>query len=93
MDLVADGKINAVKLLTERIDLLLEEELATAYIFKKMGHDPRKILEKAYELDLILHGYLAFSKKSDPELVKQFKKALETMKADGRYNDIIKEYI
>lgn len=66
------------------------EELTAEYTFITLGYDPQKHLRKQPAMDLKTDGYLAFSKDSDPELIKSFREELERMKKSGEYASLIK---
>jgi len=93
LDLVKDSRTNAVKLLSGRIDLWLEDELSAVFIIKTLGHSPGHTIRRALALDLVLNGYLAFSKNSDPQLVAAFKRVLDQLIISGVYMDIKSKYL
>lgn len=93
LDLVKDTQTNAVKLINNRIDLWVEDELSAVYTLKKMGHDPDKILKRTFELDLKLDGYMAFSINTAPQTVETFRKALKQLIENGTYEKIKSNYL
>lgn len=77
LDLVSHSRMNAVKLMTQRIDLWAEDELTAVYTVRQLGYDPGDILSKALFLDIVPppEGYLAISRDTDPSLVAALKTA------------------
>lgn len=87
------GDLNLEKLLHDRIDLWLENELTAAYIVKRKGHDPAQVLRKVYDLRMGRNaGYMAFSLDTPDRIVDLFKTALATVKANGTYAEIQRKY-
>ena len=93
LDLVEDSQTNAVKLMNNRIDLWVEDELSANYTVRNLGYNPHKILRKAFELDLKLDGYMAFSLNTDEKIIELFKKTLKKLIDDGTYTKIKNKYI
>lgn len=95
LDQVANAEMNAVKLMKNRIDLWVEDEIAAAHTVRRLGHRPEAVLSKSLLLNMgsTPKGYLAFSLNTAPQLVELFQNALERIKIDGRYDDIRKKYV
>ncbi|MCG8635984.1 MAG: transporter substrate-binding domain-containing protein [Desulfobacterales bacterium] len=95
LDLVADSRMNAVKLLNQRIDLWAEDELAAVHTIRQLGYDPGDILAKSLPLDLkpVPTGYLAFSRDTDKHLLAAFKHALAKFLLTEEYKAVRNRYI
>lgn len=95
LDLVVDSRMNAIKLLNQRIDLWAEDELAAVHTIRQLGYDPGEILVKSLPLDLkpVPTGYLAFSLDTDTHLVEAFKNALGKLMQTKEYITIKNKYI
>lgn len=90
LDAVHDDDINVQKLAAGRIDLMFIDELVFNYRVKALGYN-RDDFDKT--LSVISHDeYIAFSRKTSPEVVSRFAKALEAMKKDGSYNSLLRKY-
>lgn len=94
LDQVVNSRMNAVKLLNQRIDLWAEDELAAAHTIRQLGYEPDDILSKAFHLDLGMtpKGFLAFSLKTDPGLVSAFSETLEGLVKSKVYENLKKKY-
>ncbi len=99
IDLVSDDVLNIIKLLKNRIDIIADGEIILAYRFKtnkrlwESGYKYSDIEKVLYLPELSLELYLAFSKLTSDELVGRFIKALEKLKAEGKYDKIINKYV
>ncbi len=93
LDLVVDSESNALKLIKKRIDLWAEDELSAVYVLKRMGYNSKLILEKSFELNLKLDGYLAFSLNTNKAVIERFQNSLQKLKNNGEYEKIKKIYI
>ncbi len=94
LDLVVHSRMNAVKLLNQRIDLWAEDELAAIHTIRQLGYDPLDILDRslALELNPKPSGYLAFSRDTDPSMVEAFKNALSAVIQTDDYQTVMKKY-
>lgn len=95
VDLVVHSRMNAVKLLNQRIDLWAEDELAAVHTIRLMGYDPGDVLEKTLVLDISPQpsGYLALSRQTDPRTVALFKTAFSTLRQTGQYKAVEARYL
>jgi len=92
LELESQDITNMRKLALGRIELMPFAEASFFYQVRRDGMDP-SIFEPVYTLDdLSLHLYMAFSKSSDPDLVERFRVALQTIKDNGVYDDIMMRY-
>jgi polar amino acid transport system substrate-binding protein len=90
VDSVLDDIQNVPKLMAGRIDLWIVGELQGIHKAKQKGADDK--LEKALDVkDTQL--YIAFSKNTADEEIAKWQKALDDMKADGTYDEILKKYM
>lgn len=83
-------RASAKKLILGWIDLWAVDENTAHYTLSMMGHDPHRLVEPRFPLDIELDGYLAISKNSERELVESFKKAFFRLQASGEYEKMIK---
>ncbi len=93
LDLVKDTQTNVLKLINNRIDLWVEDELSAVYTLKQMGYNPDEILKRTFELNLKIDGYMAFSINTAPQTVELFKKALKQLIENGTYEKIKSKYL
>ena len=87
---VHDDELNIKKLVSGRIDMMFLAELIFNYRIKELGYN-RDDFEIALPV-ITNEGYLGFSRQTSPDVVESFKYALEAIKKDGSYNEIMKEY-
>ncbi len=93
IQLVPKSHLNILKLYAGRVDLIPFDELGFAYKAQKLGFNTSKI-EKVFFLNEISSDlYMAFSKNSSDTIVQMFKKSLEKIKTDGRYQKILEKYV
>ncbi len=90
LDLVVNARMNALKLLNQRIDLWAEDEVAAVYTVRQLGYDPDEILAKAFPLEIspTPKGYLAFGRNTNPAVVKAFQSALKKFLQTSEYKEI-----
>ncbi len=80
------------KLVNRRIDLMPYYDIPFLHKVKSLGYAPEQF-EKVYFLeDASEKLYMAFGAKTSDTVVEKFAKALEKIKADGTYEDILKKY-
>lgn len=91
IDQVTNDTQNLKKLLANRIDLWLVDELTAYYMIKENGY-ANKIFKKVYGFQISSGAYMAFSKSTSDELVETFRKSLENIKIDGTYAKIVEKY-
>jgi polar amino acid transport system substrate-binding protein len=90
LDSVHDRTLNIRKLAQGHIDVLASNESATLYSIRQMGLDPNRF-EVVYRL-MSVELYYAASPDMDPALVRRLQAALDSLKADGTADRIIKNY-
>ena len=84
---------NIQKLMLRRLDLVADSELSFYFQLKQLNHDPH-VVKKAFELeDISLPFYIAFSKKTSPDLAEAFRQALERVKRKGIFQAIHQKYL
>jgi polar amino acid transport system substrate-binding protein len=81
-------------LLASRTDLWPISKQAGAYILKKNNMIPAQTVRAIFELEEFSSEdlYMAFSRSTNKKLVDDFKRALEKIKENGIYNEIISRY-
>ncbi|NNG02076.1 MAG: transporter substrate-binding domain-containing protein [Desulfobacteraceae bacterium] len=91
LDATAKTLINIKKLQAGRIDMISYEENVTKWEIKNNGFNPDEF-ETVY---ILKEGELfyAFHKSTPDEIVRQFQKALDDLKADGTYQKILDQYL
>lgn len=86
------GEANFYNLLQHNVDVVVEDPFVGAYNLKRKG-----LSDQIDQLDITIHSgevHLMFSMQSvDHTTVASFNKALETIKANGTYQDILKKYL
>ncbi|QTN26657.1 transporter substrate-binding domain-containing protein [Rhodoferax sp. AJA081-3] len=93
LDLVVEDSSNAKKLASRRIDLFPIDELAQVALYKREGMDPASVV-KVFKLEALSAGlYMAFSKQTPDDLVRQCKAALAEIKRDGTFDKIRVKYL
>jgi polar amino acid transport system substrate-binding protein len=87
--------LNYEKLKQGHVALWISDELNAAYTVRTAGDDPRQVLRPALELpELEDSGFnVAFSLSTDPQTVAAFRTALARLRADGRYDAIIRRWV
>lgn len=91
LQIVPYQELNFRKLLSENIDLIIELEPILAFRAKKHGID-RKLFEKAYLVDGKLEYFMAFSLKTEDELVNQFRDSFIKLTKNGTFELLKKKY-
>lgn len=76
-------KSNVRKLASGRVDLWFTDNISAPKVAHKAGIDPAE-LEEIYTYQQNF-SYIAISKKTDPEVVRQWQETLDAMKADGTF--------
>ena len=87
----ADQAQNYFLLNINRIDLIYGLEFTTIYGLKKAGYDPDTV-EKSILLSSDLKYYYGFNKNTSEEIVNQFREALQKIKDNGIFDEIVKKY-
>ncbi len=85
-----DDNMNVKKLVSRRIDLMILDELVFNYRVKKLGYNRDDFIKTIVVTSN--DSYIAFSRKTSPDVVSQFAKALEAAKKDGSYYRILEKY-
>lgn len=88
---VGDDFLNPKKLARGRIDLWITGDLEGIYKAKKAGVDPGD-MEMAYKIKTKDY-YLAFSKGTADAEIEKWQAALDAMRADGTYENILRKYL
>jgi polar amino acid transport system substrate-binding protein len=87
-----NASVSALKMIKKgRIDFLVNTPRVVKYLANKDGIDFDKEFKSIFTLnksDL----YFAFSKDTSDDIVKEYQKALDAIKADGTYSKIIEKY-
>ncbi|MDH4100225.1 MAG: transporter substrate-binding domain-containing protein [Nitrospirota bacterium] len=86
---ILDDKFNVQKLAAGRIDLWITSEIAGHYVARKMGVQDK--VEKIFEVGSD-HLYLAFNIKTPDSEIVRWQKALDEIKSDGTYAQILRKY-
>jgi polar amino acid transport system substrate-binding protein len=85
-------KQNILKLISQRLDLTSDAELSFYHQAQELGHDPA-LFAKAFRLgDLSQPLYMAFNRETPVALVEAFRKALASIKRQGLYEAIHRNY-
>ncbi|MCG8616597.1 MAG: transporter substrate-binding domain-containing protein [Desulfobacterales bacterium] len=94
LDLVIHSRMNAVKLLNQRIDLWAEDEISAVHTIRQLGYEPGDTLSKALPLDIrpAPRGYLAISMGTDPELMGRLRKAYADFLTTNKFQTIKTRY-
>lgn len=93
LDSSGNPKQNVRKLMKQRIDLVADSDLSFYYLVKQLNYKPN-LFNKVFELEAIsLPFYIAFSKKTKPDLVAAFRNALERVKRKGVFDTIQQKYL
>jgi polar amino acid transport system substrate-binding protein len=92
IEAVPDYRQNVLKLVNDRVDIIIGPRLPMLYAIEKLGQQGAvKELSPAIE---IVPTYLAFSKtRVAPDIKAQFERILKDLKEDGTYDKIIQRYI
>jgi len=84
---------NIKKLFFKRTDVCAIGKLVGYNIIKELGYD-RSAFRQVYLFDTLSNGVnMAFQKDTHDEIVNRFKKAFETVKAEGVYDNILNQYL
>lgn len=90
LDLVADSSLNARKLVDGRITLWLSGRLSGIYRARQQGIDPAQMeVVSVFRRESL---YIAFSRDTPDAVINRWQGALDAMKAEGRYEEILKAY-
>ena len=93
LDISGNPSQNIQKLLLKRLDLVADSELSFYFQLRQLGYTSHSVT-KAFELkDVYLPFYIAFSKKTSPDLVEAFRQALERVKRKGIFQAIHQKYL
>lgn len=85
-----DDDMNLMKLVSQRIDLMILDELVFNYRVQKLAYN-RDDFEKTLVV-ISNDSFIAFSRQTSPDVVSRFAKALEAVKKDGSYDRILEKY-
>lgn len=91
LDVIGSDLLNIRKLKHDRIPLIAYDE--AAFRFAMRTDQNPQAFERVLRIEPLSGSlYMAFSEGSDPELVERFKAALQKIKAEGRYAQILRGY-
>ncbi|WMS85986.1 substrate-binding periplasmic protein [Pleionea litopenaei] len=86
------GEANYYNLMQHNVDVIIEDPFVGAYNIKRKG-----IEDQIDKLDIQIHSgdvHLMFSMKSvDHTILTRFNEALKTLKANGKYKQILQKYM
>lgn len=88
-----DDRLNLRKLMLGRLDLIAIDDSSIGPLLREEGIDPKKLRRVLPIEELSGFLYMAFNKASEPELVQVFRTALETIKENGVYDQIMMRYV
>ena len=84
---------NLKKLMAGRIDIIAVSDLTAAYHLRQLGYDPEKILgEKVLLEPISVPMFMAFNLATPDETVASYQGALDALKEDGTYQQIVNTY-
>lgn len=88
-------ELNYEKLKRGRVDLWIANDLVAHHLVRQAGDDPVKVLVRALPVpELGREGlFMAFSLKTPDATVARFRKGLEAVKKDGRYDALKKKWL
>ncbi|WP_157359813.1 substrate-binding periplasmic protein [Caldimonas brevitalea] len=88
-------EFNYDKLKVGRVDLWVANDLVAHHLVRRDGGDPAQLLARTLALpDLGGPGlYMAFGAKTSDAMVERFKKGLETIKKNGKYEALKKKWL
>lgn len=93
LDNSGNPRQNIQKLMMRRIDLVADSDLSFYYQLQQLNYDP-DLFMKAFQLEAVfLPFYIAFSKKTSPDLVEVFRGALKRVKRKGIFHAIHQKYL
>ena len=83
-----------LKLKAKRIDLWAMNEMVAFHLLKEKGIDPNKVLKRSFYFEALSKKglYMAFNKRSSPELVKNFQGAFLKMKENGKFDELRNDF-
>ena len=88
---VTEDVQNIKKLFVQRIDFVATNDLVFAYLIKQEGHQWDEI-EQVLILEDQYQYYYAFNKDTDEQSIQQFQQALDQLKQNGQYEELLKKY-
>ena len=84
---------NLKKLVAGRIDLIAVSDLTAAYQLKQLGYNPEQVLGEKLLLETIsVPLYMGFNLGTPDETVAKYQQALDALKLDGTYEQIVNAY-
>jgi polar amino acid transport system substrate-binding protein len=92
LDSVSTDIQNFERLYINRIDLITSSDFVVAHTVKGTKYSLDDF-EKVLVIDDKYDFYYAFNKETDDEIVNRFQRVLDAMRADGRYDNIVNEYL
>jgi len=93
VEYVENDKKNVLKLISNRIDIMLNDKISMHYRLKKLGGAQSKV-KKIMRIDRLSLGlYMACSNKTPDSIVNKCRMALKKLKSSGRYQQILDKYL
>lgn len=95
LDSATSNQLNYIKLKSGRIDLLISDKFAMAYVIRAAGDNPQAMVKPVLEIDdpsVNPAAEMAFGPKTPDNVVEAFRAALQSVKADGTYAGIEKKW-
>lgn len=88
-----DYAINMKKLLNDRIDLMFCAKQVCDYLIKQLGLEQQEGIQYSFFLATISNEgmYMAFSLQTPETTVERYRKALQTIKTNGLYQQILQK--
>ncbi len=88
-----NDKKNVLKLISSRIDIMLNDKISMNYRLKNLGVSPG-IVKKYIKVENLSRGlYMAFSNETPDKIVQKCRNALENLKKSGEYQQILDKYL
>ncbi|WP_263263249.1 transporter substrate-binding domain-containing protein [Pseudomonas sp. RIT-PI-S] len=87
--------LNYEKLKRGHVALWISDELNAIYTARSSGDDPKQVLFRSLELPELEDGgfSVAFSPNTPVKTVESFRAALQRLRADGRYDAIVRKWL
>ena len=95
LDSATSNRLNYAKLKSGRTDLWISDPVAMAYVVRAAGDDPKRVVKPVLQVTdpaVNTTAEMAFGLQTEDKVVVAFRKALESLKADGTYAAIIKKW-
>lgn len=83
---------NINKLFARRIDFVVTNDMIFEHTLQKAGYFSKDV-EKALIIDDKLNFYFGFNKETDDRIIQKFQQALNQLKQNGKYQELLNQYI